>query len=593
MRYPKLCQNPQLYWGFIYLVPLVLLIGFVSHFGPSIPLSDEWRIVNFFEKFHEGSRQVSDFFYENNEHLSLSPLVLVTFFAFLSNWDLQCDRYLGVFFSALTFLSIYYLSHKQSARNLDLNSYYFHAANILSCILIFSLVQWEIWLWGWASVMWQLTNVCFMLALISLYCFQRLPGLVRLAIAAIFCAIASFSAGYGLMSWLVLIPAVFLLDHRLKYRIFNITFWISLFILIFGFYTDNYQAQSDINFIFKHPLFSFQYWLNLSGSPLASSFFLSSQELGLGLSSIIGGVMLTTFLLLAILLIWKRNSIASEVIPWISLGLFSILFGLLTTLGRAKFGIENPTWSMSSRYNTASIFLVISLVQIISLIIRQRRTHIKVLRRKGVRLFSRCLVSLITVGIFISHSMLGLSQGKLFHVNRSKVGRCLEVIHFMEPPFLGCLQYEYSSVNGNVGIFSKTLENIGFRSFPKDIQFNEDPSREYGQIEVPETIEIHSQTNVEEKMQLSGWIKVSDKAIKKGVLLLLSYENKRTFFASQILGSDAVIRPEISGEGIVGLNWTIDCPIALIPSEKQVIKAWIYQSGSKQFNQLSGAIFIQ
>ena len=96
-------------------------------------------------------------------------------------------------------------------------------------------------------------------------------------------------------------------------------------------------------------------------------------------------------------------------------------------------------------------------------------------------------------------------------------------------------------------------------------------------------------------MQVSvrGQAKVSDKAIKKGVLLLLSYENKRTFFASQLLGSDAVIRPEISGEGIVGLNWTIDCPIALIPSEKRVIKAWIYQSGSKQFNQLSGAIFIQ
>jgi hypothetical protein len=40
----------------------------------------------------------------------------------------------------------------------------FHLANILTCMLVFSLVQWENWLWGF-QIAWFLINACVAIAI--------------------------------------------------------------------------------------------------------------------------------------------------------------------------------------------------------------------------------------------------------------------------------------------------------------------------------------------------------------------------------------------------------------------------------------------
>src|SRR6478672_853828 len=217
-----------------YTFPLALLLWFVATYSVNVPYWDEWALVSIFDKVATGTATFQDFFAQHNEHRILFPKIIFTILAFSTNWDISYQLILSILLAAATFLMLSKISYSQ-INHIPKN--YLHSANILSCILIFSLPQHENWLWGF-QIAWFLINFCVATAIFSLTLLNNVK--VKILVAAIFCFIATFSLAHGLLSWIAVIPSVAAIAGSHSQKIKRIIFWFVLFLASVGIYFIGY-----------------------------------------------------------------------------------------------------------------------------------------------------------------------------------------------------------------------------------------------------------------------------------------------------------------------------------------------------------------
>lgn len=193
----------QVYLLITYLFPLFLLVWLVASFSVNVPFWDQWELVELFDKVAAGSASLRDFFAQQNEHRLFFHRLIFVGFAFVSKWNIRLELCLSILLAIVTFLAIYKIATTQENKNGRI----IHFFNILSCILIFSLVQHENWLWGF-QVAWLFINACVTLAVFILTVPQKWLPVSRLTLSALCCFIASFSSAHGLLSWLAVAPAL-------------------------------------------------------------------------------------------------------------------------------------------------------------------------------------------------------------------------------------------------------------------------------------------------------------------------------------------------------------------------------------------------
>jgi hypothetical protein len=77
-------------------------------------------------------------------------------------------------------------------------------------------------------------------------------------------------------------------------------------------------------------------------------------------SQIIGLIILIVFSFCFYLWASKLNNQLRELcLPWLLIGSYTLISGVITTVGRVGFGIEQ---SLSSRYITFSVYLIVALI---------------------------------------------------------------------------------------------------------------------------------------------------------------------------------------------------------------------------------------
>ena len=343
-----------------YLLPVTLLLWFVANFSVNVPFGDDWALANFFEKVASGSANFTDFFAQHNEHRIFFPRIIFLILAFPSKWDLRLEMYCSIFLAIVSFCGMY----KIAANSQNQDRRLFHLFNIAICLLVFSLVQSENWLWGF-QVAWFLINTCVTLAVLFLVVPTKLLPSQRLSLSALCCFIASFSSAHGLLSWIAVIPTVASVEGSARQRKFRLLLWVvlfclSLFIYLIGYVKPSYHP--DIFFFLKEPLIAVTYLLTLLGKSVGKMIIPSV---------LVGLIIAVNFVLFNIYYLKNyKSEFAHDATPWLSLGWFATLFALMTTLGRAGFGVEQ---AKSSRYTSVSILLVISLLQILRLLIYHKR----------------------------------------------------------------------------------------------------------------------------------------------------------------------------------------------------------------------------
>ena len=550
--------NPQLLLLLIYLVPVLVVILFVASFSVNVPFWDQWDLVKVFEKIFTGTASIGDFFAQHNEHRIAFPKMIMATLAFITKWDIRYELYFSILLAVITFHAIYkiYLLEIENERTISNN-----LTNILTCILIFSLVQYENWLWGF-QIAWFLINACFAIAVLIIALSTNYPK--RLYLAAIPCFIASFSSAHGLLSWLALIPSVASVNGSSRQRRIRIVIWILLFAATCGIYLIGYQKPShNVNLLFflEEPLVAGNYFFTLLGTPLVDKSIISP---------VIGMIIFLIFLFLTAHFVKKNKQkfqVNSKMAPWISIGLFALLFALMTTVGRASLGVEQ---AMSSRYTTSSVLLVISIAHLWRIIY-----------------FTNSFIAGIITGLILINSVDVIPQAGLLQLQRQASTTCLELVNFIDKSSDSCLGGLYPSTS-IVRERAPILEKLGFRKFPKDIAFITKPAKVHGYIDSPPTGETPFTLSKSESLNAAGWAILPDSSeLPKTVLL--SYGSNRSFFANALVNLDSFdVAKALNSSRFNKVRWSVNISPKSLPLGDTVIKAWVYDSSGKQFVKLNG-----
>lgn len=563
-----------------YTIPVILVIWLIFNFGVNVPLNDDWTLVDLFGEIGKRTVKLEDFWIQHNEHRMFFPKIIFVIFAFLSKWNLKLEMYFSVCLSILTFIGIYKIANINQNKNRELG----HIFNIITCILFFSLLQYHNWLWGF-QIAWFLINFCLVLSVFILV--SHVNSNLKFSLAAFFCFIASFSSAHGILTWLVLIPSLGCIENQRNYRQNpkRLFLWIILFLLTCFFYSLGYHSSGsspNILLFFEEPLNAIRFFLIILGGSLESH------------RAINGCILLLIFLFFHIYLIAKKSlGLTYDYAPWISIGWFTILFALITTLGRYSLGINA---ALASRYVTVSVLLAISCVQMLRLLVSSNWSN----EVKNTNLlFDKVFIIGFLSGIFIvsaiatSNKMIKTVARNSAHLNTSQA--CLEVIHFLDTSFEKpfdrrlerkegqrehCLQYIYhpsfppSTLRKRVDI----LENLGFRRFPKDIAFINNPDRVYGEIKLPLTNQGFINLSDDDRLDISGFASLP-KSQYLPELVLLSYGDRQSFFLN------GVIKPDKNSDRV---KWTANIKKKFLPAGEMTIEAWVYDRENKQFVKLNG-----
>ena len=570
----------------LYLLPVVLLIGFVATFSVNVPIDDEWRLAGLFEKIAQGSVTFNDFWALHSNHRIVFPKLIIAVLVFASRWNINYQLCLSIGLAGITFMTMYKLSSIQ-VKNVGDNLW--HLANILTCILLFSLVQHENWLWGF-QLAWFFVNLCFIAAVYALVSTHKLLPNIRISIAAVFCFIASFSLAQGLLSWLAVVPAVMALEGNRVQKKRRLIVWILLFAATCAIYSIDYHPsrKTSIIALLNKPLVVIDYFLSLLGSPIVRL---------PGISAFVGLVIFASFGFF----VWHFGKkilstdlglggegqdahptidlgLGDQALAWLSIGLFSVLSALFITAGRANFGAIQAI--ESSRYTTNSILLFIALVQLGQLFIRET----KALWRFNYKLIYRG-VSLLLIGIIIVNSQQAIAQTSSALLYKQGAQDCLQLINYLEPSNFfkdspeSCLRV-LSKKTWLVRDGAAILDKFGWRKFAKNVEFISNTKKVYGYLDKPPT--------GDKFLKAAGWAVLPDNR-KQPNIVLLSVGDKKSFFANAYVNLDSPdIAKTLKSQLYNNARWAVDVSGSDLAIAQTEIKAWVYNPVDNQFVQLRG-----
>ena len=557
----------------LYLIPVVLLIGFVANFSVNVPIDDEWRLANLFEKIAAGNINFNDFWALHSNHRIVFPKIIIAVLAFASQWNINYQLCLSIGLAVITFIAMYSLSSMQVEKTKD---DLWHLANILTCILLCSLVQYENWLWGF-QLAWFLVNLCFVAAVYVLSSDRKLLLSLRISIAAGFCFIASFSLAQGLLSWLAAIPAVVAVEGNVAQKRKRLIVWMLLFVATCGIYSIDYHPsrKTSIISLLNKPLVVIDYFLSLLGSPIVRSPVISP---------IVGLVILASFLFF-VFHFGRKISEHREALPWLSIGLFSVLSALFITAGRAEFGAIQAI--ESSRYTSNSILLLIALVQLGQLFARGKSAT-----NRNYKLVYRMLAGTL-IGIIIVNSGQAIAQSRSALVYKQGAQDCLQLINYLEPSDFfndspeSCLRV-LSKKTWLVREGALILDKIGWRKFAKNVVFISNPEKVYGYLDQPQISDKFLTVKKNAVVKAAGWA-VFPENLKQPNIVLLSFGDRQSFFANAYVNSDSPdIAKTLKSELYNNARWAVDLSAHNLPIAQTEIKAWVYNPVDNQFVRLRG-----
>jgi hypothetical protein len=567
-------------WQGACLLPLLAVTIFVTANGVNVPLMDQWALPELFRKVALGTVSFQDWFAQHNEHRIVFPKLIFTALAFSTHWDTRVEMYISILISALSFALIYKISAQQTEKQ----SLRFWLMTLFTSVAIFSLIQAENWLWGF-QLAWFLIDLCLIFCIFCLS--SGWPSIwLKLSLAALSCLIASFSSAHGLMTWLVVMPSLLTLtttSNDTKPKISIILGWLALFFSSCLIYFNGYQkpsAHPSLFYFLQHLDVGLTYFFSLLGSSL---FYASN------ISAILGLLIFINFLGFLIRYLRQlRSHFSSQLAPWISLGLFSIAFALITTIGRSGFGIEQ---AYASRYTTVSILLIIALIQMWRISADAvRRTRATALIGAGI------LAVLVTLA-----SVNQATTAHTWSTDRKWAKSCLEIMPVIDHGLDRCLQILFPDLQF-LKSQAQALNQIGFRHDPNDLtslMFIATPTQPYGYLDIPnpaKAISVIKRTclNCAPDITVSGWAILPDEQ-KPASLVLFSQGSDHQLPTATFLSSTAVtlaspdVAKALRSPQYAQARWSSTLPINQLPLGHTVMKAWAYDSKGKKFVKLGAA----
>jgi hypothetical protein len=330
----------------IWLSPLpMLIVGiYIYRFGLNIPFWDQWEVVSFLMKKHQGLLTLSDLFAQHNEHRPFFPNLIWIGLSGFTHYNVKVELWVNLLIALGSFLFFI----KQVVKTWVGSATHWPPFLIpLLSLLIFNLGQYESWLQGVQTIMF-LEMAC---VLLGIFLLAESPALLNFISAILLGVIATFSMANGLFYWPIGLGIIAVTAPHGS-RITRLAVWLICSSICIGLFLYGWKSQRlDFDYILTHLMDYFLFILNFLGSPINAlgKYAWIFGCLGLGLAVLVAGHVIKTKS-------WIQTA------PYLGIILFVLLSSLSVAAGRLGFGLEQ---ARVSRYQTISIWYWASLIALL------------------------------------------------------------------------------------------------------------------------------------------------------------------------------------------------------------------------------------
>ena len=550
--------------------PFFLLVWFVSRFSVNIPQVDEWFLAYLFHAVRFKTATFSDFFALANEHRIVFPKLIWTALAFQTHWNLKLEMMFHLALALIIFAIFYRLALHQAKQT---GSALLDLANFSTSLLVFSLAQYQTWLWAFAGG-YLFVQAAVALA-IGVCLIEKIPAWARFGMAALFCFVASFSQAWGLSSWLALFPCILLLQSGRR-KATQLWLWSFLFFATVALYFHHFRfmkaAGDPLGFV-SHPLHSIGFFITVLGTPFCQG----SSSISIPLACLAGAAMLVA--LAGCLVMLRRYEHKEIVAPWLSVALFGLFFAAMVTVGRSNAGFDA---AVQSRYATGAIFVAIAVIQLGRLVCAGQGRQLYLFLVGA--LWSLIIASSISSIVIGYHLKEDLSHAKLF----------VEILRYIDPVGDSSSEGLFFPLyptdgTGNIRTTAELLSEVGFLHLASNVAFVEHPLPDCGLFESADGSGdlLHLRRDKDE-VTVSGWASLPEgHGLPK--VVLISYDDQKTFVTGAVVGW--VDRPDIAAlkrdPRYFHSGWKASFPAKFLPAGEGVLKAWVYDAAEKKFIRMA------
>lgn len=397
----KHIEKPLLIFILILFPPFAILL-LITNYSINIPYMDQWNgMTELISAMKNGSLDFNCFWAQHNEHRIFFPKLIMVALADLSGWNVILEQYFSLFLQICTLFILLDLYRNTCRPGHGGKS---SLIQLIISIILFSMVQYENWSWGWQIQFFlNIFSVCFTIWIL----FKFPNNFLYLSIGLIGAIVASYSLANGMIIFFVGLGLFFCLNSSNKKVL--ITIWLLFAVLTFCSYLFHYEKppyHPSLLIFIEDPLKFISFFFAFIGAPFG-------KYLGLEASIIFGTIGLTTFIILLFFNCkYGGKTILHDNLPWLSLNAYIIGTALLIGLGRSGFGTNQALYS---RYMSFSLLFWISLIMIIYLFAKNYSEYHIPEFKKPVTYLSTALCS-----IFICLYIISYTHGVFAFINHFK-----------------------------------------------------------------------------------------------------------------------------------------------------------------------------
>ncbi len=331
-------------------IPFFYLIFAVVKYSVEVPFWDQWDLVPFLAKLHQGTLTFADLYSQHNEHRILFPRIIMLALARVTDWNTSYEIGVNVVLGIAIFAVL--VSQLRATASLTGGAGWQWLIPVVA-LIAFSLAQWENWLWGW-----QLQIFLNVLAVAAGMSFLSNPPFTwkRFAGALMMGIVATYSFANGVAYWFSGLVALLSLiagaPEGKKIHVRGLIVWVITGTAVVASYLYGYVKPSyhpSLWVIVQQPLVFLRYeatYLFATVAPNPLTFLLTLPALAA--ACYFGWVLV------------RSKAIPLGVLaPYLGMSSYALASAFITGVGRAGLGAGQAG---QSRYITISFPLWISVV---------------------------------------------------------------------------------------------------------------------------------------------------------------------------------------------------------------------------------------
>jgi hypothetical protein len=579
------------------ILPALILALLILKYSVNVPFWDQWGIQGVtLAEIQNQTISLGDFFTQHNESRIFFPKFIFVGLAYLTKWDVRYEMLLTFCSACLVSFNIYRLSCLTLKSSLTTNIVILFFANLL----IFTPLQWENWFWGIQFIVF-VPIVCITTCLSLTFLQDRMW--LKLLICCCLSVVSTFSYANGMLCWVMFLPALIFSPSWIRFKNksrFVIT-WLGAFVLNQCIYFYGYkkpEAHPSMTFALSHLKETLIYFFAFLGSPLSGGNLKLAFGVGLLLCLLFAG--LSTYLLQRI---GKQSSLRYQTSSWLILGSYSILSGLITTLGRVGFGSEQ---SQATRYIVFSGYLTVAIIYLTAIAANdlkanhQLRTDLTSPLKNDYALNTKkylsSVLALLITALLVLHlisSAYALRVIQNTQRERLYAKSCLIFFDYVDDNCIATSLFPvvaaFRELVPSIDRLGMLEPNLAISPEIRQAESRHTNGQDYGRFD--------QMTKISDNQYFaSGWAILPDKS-QPADSVLLTYKNsqgKSIFFGlSPVKIARADVAKILKQDNYSNSGWSATVSTQNLPPGPIQINAWAFDANTGEAFQLEGSQTIQ